>query len=300
MILDYRQSEVAVITNSDIGYRDDDMTINDNKGRPLLLRIKYSNKLSLGGRKVSIYSPYVLLNKTGLEMFYSATTILATTRYAAGQGSEKSKRKDQVEPFMFSYSNFEPLRSRAIVKIADSDWTRAISFEAVGVSYDVAAPVVLQNAEINIGVTVKEGDGKYFLTKVVTFTPRFILTNHMKDDLLFRQHGQTSTLAVKPEETLPMHYLRPTHEKHLNVKLSGLIDEWSNAFSINQIGAVYVKVGKKGSEEESLIKTEIMLEGATVFLTFSKEEGRWPIRIDNLSDQDIVVWQQVYKTNLEL
>lgn len=62
---------------------------------------------------------------------------------------------------------------------------------------------------------------------------------------------------------------------------------------MNQIGTFYVKVGKMGSELEELMKVEAMLEAATVFLVFTKAEGRWPFRIDNNADEEVVVWQKV-------
>lgn len=85
---EFKESELAVITNTDMDYRDETISLNDSQDRTLVLRIKYSDILENGGRKVSIYSPYVLLNKTGLDMLYSARSIVATTRLAAGQGKK--------------------------------------------------------------------------------------------------------------------------------------------------------------------------------------------------------------------
>lgn len=117
---DFKESDVAVITNSDLGYRDEDITINDQEDRPLRLRLKYSNSLKLGCRRVTIYSPYVILNKTGLNMIFSAKSIITSSRIAAGQASSTSRipNSDKLDPFMFSYSSLEPLRSRAQIKVS--------------------------------------------------------------------------------------------------------------------------------------------------------------------------------------
>jgi len=127
----------------------------------------YSDNLQIGGRKVTIFSPYVLINKTGLDMCYKAKALLGSSRVAPGQSSLKARKKDKVrkiysskflrflfyfflkqetksltgakvhlsclyfcneqpEPFLFSFSNFEPIHHRAVVKVGDSEWSQVI------------------------------------------------------------------------------------------------------------------------------------------------------------------------------
>jgi vacuolar protein sorting-associated protein 13A/C len=149
----FQESDVAVITNSDLGYRDEDITINDADNRPLRLRLKYSSNLEMGCRRVTIYSPYVILNKTGLDMIFSAKSILTSSRIAAGQAAGTDN-----DPLMFSYSSFEGARSRAQIKVPDSDWSLPLSFEAVGHSFD--AVLNTNGREIHVGIGVREGVGK--------------------------------------------------------------------------------------------------------------------------------------------
>ena len=51
---------------------------------------------------------------------------------------------------------------------------------------------------------------------------------------------------------------------------------------------------EKSDAVQALLRTDILLEGATLFLVFHKEEGTWPYRIDNDSDIDVVIFQQVF------
>ncbi|KAJ3052099.1 hypothetical protein HK097_006900 [Rhizophlyctis rosea] len=291
---EYRPSDVAIITNSDLEYRDETLTLFDNSARELKLKIKYSDRLAVGGRKVTIYSPYVLLNKTGLDMYFSARSLLATSRYAAGQGTRRPKKGDTIEPFMFSYSNFEPLRSRAQVKVEDSEWSKPVSFEAVGSSYDVAIPAPTRGLEYRMGVTITEGEGKFYLTKVVTFAPRFILKNNMDEDLQFRQQGASAAMLLKAKDSAPLHTIRIMDEGYaqLSVRLTGLTNEWSNPMNINEIGRIHVKLGRMGSPEEDLVRTEIHIENATIFVVFVQREKHWPFKIVNDTDVDVTIWQQ--------
>jgi hypothetical protein len=66
----------------------------------------------------------------------------------------------------------------------------------------------------------------------------------------------------------------------------------SAPFNIDEVGRVHVKV-EKSDEVIDLIRTEILLEDATVFVILNKEEGKWPYRIENYSDVNVDFYQQV-------
>ncbi|KAJ3332602.1 hypothetical protein HDU76_013706 [Blyttiomyces sp. JEL0837] len=296
---DFKPSEVAILSNAELDYRDEQITLFDSEGLELHLRIKYSDKLEFGGRKVSIYCPYVILNRTGLDLTYSARSLLATPRLAAGQGLKRA-RPDKSAPFMFSYTNFEPVRNRALVRVADSDWSKPLSFEAVGSNFDVNIRAPVQNQDICLGVTVREGEGKYFLTKIVTFTPRYVVRNNLDDDLYCRQGMAGTPILLKSSTSVPLYYFNDTNQGQLSLRMAGLMDEWSSQFNINQVGRIYVKLGRMGSAAEELIRAEVMLEDASIFIVFMKEEGRWPFRIENKSDVDIVFWQSESKNRYQV
>nr|KAJ3420850.1 hypothetical protein HK105_005137 [Polyrhizophydium stewartii] len=278
---DLRQREVAMITNTELQYRDDILVLQDQAGRQLSLKLKYSEMSESGGRRVRLYSPYVLLNRTGREMCFSARSLVTTARI-------------EVEPFMFSYSTFEPLRSRAQVKVDDSDWSKPLSFEAVGSAFQVTIPNPAQQCNVHLGVDIKDGEGKYYLTKVVTFSPRFIIQNSMAESLYFRQSGTRAATVVSANSSLPLMSLAAIENDsfELDVRLSSAMSDWSNGFNITQLGTVFIKVGRSDSSIEDLIRAEITLEKASIYITFSRQEGRWPLRIDNNSDVDLALWQR--------
>ncbi|KAI9340870.1 hypothetical protein BDR26DRAFT_820276 [Obelidium mucronatum] len=300
--IDFKPSEVAILSNADLSYRDETLTLKDMDDLELQLRIKYSDNLEHGGRKVSIYSPYVLLNRTGLDIYYNARSLIGATRIAAGQGATKAgaPKRDQTAPFMFSYSNFEPLRNRAQVRVGNSEWSKPLSFEAVGSSFDLLVPSSNRGEEVHLGVRVHEGEGKYFLTKVVTFSPRFMIKNNMNEDLNCRQEVKQQPTLIKSKSSVPLHFFNERSPRQLSLRMAGLMNEWSSPFNIDQVGITYVKVGRLGSTEEDLIRTEVILENATLFIILSREEGRWPIRIENNSDATVFFWQQNAKNRYEI
>ncbi|KAJ3205144.1 hypothetical protein HDU82_005381, partial [Entophlyctis luteolus] len=258
--VEFKPSEVVILSNADLSYRDETLTLKDFDEQELQLRIKYNDNLDHGGRK--------LINE-------------------------------------ISYSSFEPLRNRAMIKTPDSEWSKPISFEAVGSAFDLLIPLSNRSQDIHLGVKVNEGEGKYYLTKVVTFAPRFMVKNTMNEDLHCRQDIKQTPILVKSKTSMPIHQFNVKDPRQLCLRMAGLTDEWyfdhfhnvlivfarSSPFSIDQVGRTFVKLSRLGSQDEDLIRAEVILEHATLFVILSREEGRWPIRIDNKSDIAIQFFQ---------
>ncbi|CAG8609296.1 9150_t:CDS:10, partial [Funneliformis caledonium] len=287
---DYATSEFSIISspNSDFSV-DNTLTLTDSVGLKLYLRIHYTEVPDSGGAfKFSVYSPYIMINKTGLDMVFKSKSFLTAAKIAAGQGT--SKKKNQVAPYMFSYPNDET-RNRALLKVGDSDWSRPLSFEAVGTFMEIVIPSSTKTEEIHLGGSIQEGHKKYKLTKIVTFTPRFILKNNLNEDINFREPESTNFMTVKSKDRAPLHFLKKGIIKQLMLCYPGLNKSWSAPFNIDELGRVHVRLGKS-DEVIDLIRTEILLEDATVFVIFNKEEGKWPFRIENYSDVEVTFCQQ--------
>jgi vacuolar protein sorting-associated protein 13A/C len=66
----------------------------------------------------------------------------------------------------------------------------------------------------------------------------------------------------------------------------------SAPFSITDLGRVHVKLAKAGQRQE-LIRAEIMLEQATLFLHLSYETNSWPFSVRNETDVEFLFFQAV-------
>jgi vacuolar protein sorting-associated protein 13A/C len=66
-----RQKEVCIITSTDLQFRDESIIFHDQAGQQLNLKIKYNDKLAEEGHVVTIFSPYLLLNKTSLPVNFA-------------------------------------------------------------------------------------------------------------------------------------------------------------------------------------------------------------------------------------
>lgn len=105
-----------------------------------------------------MFSPYVVLNRTGLELDIRSKAFLSAARAAAGQGIITSEA-GRATPLMFSFHTDDP-KNRALLKIGDSTWSKPQSFDAIGSSYDVAVPAHSGRGEMHVGVSVAQGEGK--------------------------------------------------------------------------------------------------------------------------------------------
>jgi vacuolar protein sorting-associated protein 13A/C len=288
----FKQSEFAIINgNSQDFRREDVLALKDERGIQLKLKLHYYNVPDSGGAfKVSIYSPYLVLNKTGLSMEIQSKGFLQSARTSAGQGiSPDSNRDGRSKPYMYSYPTDDP-KNRSILKIGDSQWSKPQSFDAIGSSFEVVVPSRTSRAEFHAGVSVTEGEGKYKLTRIVTITPRFILKNKLSEELQVREPGTSDVTTLKGDDLVPLKFLRQVPEKQLCLCFPGVNNQWSSPFNIAEVGTIHVKLAK-ANQRQRLIKVEVVVEGATLFLHFSMETKHWPYSMRNESDTEFIFYQ---------
>ncbi|KAF9963917.1 hypothetical protein BGZ65_006327 [Modicella reniformis] len=275
-------SEYAIVSSHDPDElpEEDTLTLIDPYGLKLTLGIQRHVIPNSGGAiKFSIFSPYVILNKSGLDLVFKAKSFMQTDKIAAGQG------KDKNQPLMFSYGKEKGKRSH--VQVADkTQWSQPVSFEAVGSIMEIALQAKDRKEEIHLGMNVELGKGKYALSKVVTITPRFILKNNLNEDLCFREVGSSNSTMLPAGKHEPLRYMRQGQQKLLSLRKREVTSRWTAPFSIDTMGKVHVPIARNDIEVD-LIRVNVMMERATVFIILNKEEGRWPYRIDNRSSWDI-------------
>ena len=290
----FKQSEFAVInSNTQEDFRrENTLAVKDSQGIQLNLKLHYFNVPDSGGAfKVSVYSPYLVLNKTGLEISIQSKSMFSSAKSAAGQGvrmdSDRGTRK--ALPYMFSYPN-DDRKNRANIKVGESTWSKPQSLDAIGSAFDVVLPSANAKSELHVGISVAEGEGKYNLTKVVTVAPRFVLKNKLIEQINVREPGSSNVMKLKHGELLPLHFLRQAPEKQLCLCFDGVNNQWSSPFNIANVGTVHVKLAKAGQRQQ-LIRVEVIMEAATIFLHISIEKKHWPFSMQNESDLEFMFYQ---------
>lgn len=290
----FKASEFAIINsgNREDFRREKTLTVKDNNNLELRLKIHYYNVPDSGGAfKITLYSPYVILNRTGLELDVRSKAYFGSARSAAGQTlvASTDNESQKPTPFMFSFPT-DDRKNRALVKVGDSAWSQPVSFDAIGATVDVKLPAESGRSEMHAGLTVKEGEGKYKLTKVVTITPRFVVKNKLSEEIQIREPGSPDFATLKTGELHPLRFLKQSTGQQLCLCYPGVNNSWSSPFNIANTGSVHVKLAKAG-ERQQLIRIEILMEDATIFLHLSKETKHWPYSMRNESDQEFLFWQ---------
>lgn len=290
----FKASDFAIInshTQEDFR-REKEIHLKDDQNGSLRLKLHYTNIKDSGGAfKVSIYSPYVILNKCGLEMQvqskggWGAASSKATSQMARSQSGERHK----ALPFLYSYAT-DDQKNRSLLKIGESAWSKPQSFDAIGSTYEVVLPAASNKTEFHAGVSVAEGEGKYNLTKVVTVAPRFILKNKINEDLELREPGSSEIIRLKNNDLMPVYFMSQGLEKQLCLCFPGVNNQWSSPFNMSNVGMTHVKLAKHG-QRQRLIRVETILEGATLFLHFSVETKNWPFSMRNESDTEFLFFQ---------
>jgi vacuolar protein sorting-associated protein 13A/C len=291
----FKASEFAIINsnNQEDFRKENTLVCKDNESLSLNLRLHYFKIPDSGGAfRVTVYSPYVILNKTGLSINIKAKSLLQQAKTAAGQGfhtdsADTERRK--AKPYMFAFGA-DDQRNRALLKVGDSAWSRPQSFDAIGSTADVILPSSTKNSEIHVGITIEAGEGKYKMTKVVTLAPRFILKNQMNEEINAREPGSSELFTLNPRALQPLHFLQKNIVKQLSLCFPGVNNQWSSPFNISDLGTTHVKLARAG-QRQKLIRIEVLMENATIFLHITAETKNWPFSMRNESDTEFMFWQ---------
>ncbi|ORY58482.1 uncharacterized protein BCR38DRAFT_489400 [Pseudomassariella vexata] len=291
----FKPSEFAIINpgGQEDFRKEHKLVCKDEEGLSLSLRLHYYKVPNGGGAfKVTVYSPYVILNKTGLDITVRGKQFLQQARRAAGQSplvDNSDRARPKALPFMFSYGN-DDQRNRALLKVGDSEWSKAQSFDAIGSTTDVVLQATTTNAEIHVGITVEAGEGKYKMTKVVTLAPRFVIKNKMGEEINVRAPGSSNVMTLQPGALQPLHFIQKAHTKQLALCYGGVNNQWTSPFNISDIGTTHIKIAKAG-QRQRLVRVEVLMEDATIFLHLSHEKKAWPFSMRNESDTEFTFYQ---------
>ncbi|CCJ30884.1 unnamed protein product [Pneumocystis jirovecii] len=284
----YKPSTFSIIStpNPDKIRKETKIVVTDKDNLKLYLYLHYYEIPDSGKIfRIAIYCPYVILNKTGLDVQIKSKLFLQQAKVAAGQFSIEHTKK--AVPYMFSYGNHDR-KNRALIKIGNSNWSKPQSFEAIGSVSEVVLGSPEQK-EIHIGIVVKEGEGKYTLTKIISLTPRFIIKSGLDEDISIKQPKSSNIMTLYSLQKMPLYFMEQASEKQLIL---------SSPFNIQNLGKIHVKLSKY-KQNQQLIRVEIMLEEATVFIHLLLEKNNWPYSIRNESDVAFTFYQPNHHLSID-
>lgn len=282
----FKPSEFAIInTDNPDDFRTEDTLVLEDKNKAKLdLKLHYFTYPDSGGAfKVQVYSPYVLLNKTGLPIN------LATQSWSGQKGIAglDNTRGPEVKPLMMSFPSADR-KDKLLIKFGNSEWSRPLSMESVAGDFEVRVATTIDGQSspemargtMHTGFSYTEGLGKYKLSKVITLTPRFLLRNDCGYPIKLRQYRTHMTTVMEPGKRTPWYTFAFNAPPQFVLAFDGISAPWSAPINVADVGKMHVLV-RQVEGPPKLIKVDTRLDGATVFLYFSEETGRWPLRLKN-------------------
>ncbi|KAJ2823562.1 Vacuolar protein sorting-associated protein 13, partial [Coemansia furcata] len=302
---------------------DSDLVVSDSQGARLALRIHRTDIPGSGGRcrRISVYAPYVMVNRTGLRLLFSCKGLFRGRADIAGQHisgnmplephqspgfARPPLLPDDARPLMFSFGSFD-LRNRALVRVPGSEWSKPLSFDALGSCAEVVIPLSDRLNDAHLGLEIEPGRGRYSHTRVVTFTTRYVVKNATGIALQYRSPYNTAQATVLPDGARqPLHTLLRARRRLLTIAAAlsdaqgraapGVRDgQWSAPFSIDDVGRLFVRLpSEEEEEEEVLVRIDVVLDGACLFVVMQRAQC-WPYAVVNHTAVDVTVWQHAEK-----
>ncbi|XP_054629816.1 intermembrane lipid transfer protein VPS13D isoform X1 [Dunckerocampus dactyliophorus] len=280
------------------------MRLYDTNKRLLCLTIRIILRAQ-GALKILISAPYWLINKTGLPLIFRQDNGKVD---AAGQFDEHELARS-LSPLLFCYTDKEQ-PAMCTMRVGKGIHPDGVPGWCQGFSLDggsgVRAVKVIQHGNrpgliYNIGISVRNGKGRYRDTHIVTFAPRYLLDNSSSHKLAFAQRefargkgtanpeGYISTL---PGSSVVFHWPRNDYDQLLCVRLmDSPTCTWSGGFEVNKPKSFHVNM-RDTMGNCFFLRTEITIKGATYQISFTDtDQLPPPFRIHNISEVPIQFWQ---------
>ncbi|EGC29659.1 hypothetical protein DICPUDRAFT_158736 [Dictyostelium purpureum] len=271
--------------------------IEDKRHQPLL--ISFDNRIQPNGsRYVSIYCEYWLINQTGLPLYFRHH-IGAQTIDPAGQiptneipnnidkpsDSRSWYTKDwnhPTAPFMFSYNDSNIIGGRFSLKVFDSNWSSPFSLNSqssANSNIQINEEKTNEEKEIknvtkklppktnyNLSVSILPSNSKFWRTKVVTFSPMYLLVNSTPFRIFYQQFDcETNTHSIIQDQSLPFQFPSSRNEKLIRI---GIFDhnnnnnsntnniKWSGYFNPQLLGQIVLRLRNEHSDTMQVLNKD--------------------------------------------
>jgi hypothetical protein len=154
--------------------------------------------------------------------------------------------------YMFNFQEESGLLSnKGFVKfqLEDSDWSKSVSLQSVGVNQAIVIPHEIKGA-LEVGLKIRSAPGRLSqYTKIVRLTPRFIIVNRIDYTLKVCQMDSFQADNYNEIEVSSQHvraYHLPSYaaDRRVSFQVEGLWEK-SVSFNIDQIGVFTLELKRR-------------------------------------------------------
>mmetsp|Transcript_7531 Transcript_7531/g.13999 ORF Transcript_7531/g.13999 Transcript_7531/m.13999 type:complete len:2958 (-) Transcript_7531:53-8926(-) len=199
--------------------------------------------------------------------------------------------------------NFTP---QASVRVANSDWSE--HFNLIAIAPD--SRMLLSSTSVKayepsvsgkpgciyeIAMSLHVPEAPFERTKLVKFLPRFVLINKVPFEMLITQFEPISdtdgVCRLQPNESTHFHWPDASRYQSLCIKLEDHGWQWSGSFNIDKPDDFFLRIRNRHTHCEAIIQVTVSQEGSTFQVVFSDASVMPPYRIENLSMENIQIYQ---------
>lgn len=291
----YALSSASIInTPNDITTVDKEINLKSEDGHHLSLGLYYSADHQYG-TKISIYAPYLIVNRTEKDLYITDNfnTLISRQR-------NNNNETDDEYPDMFSFGmesdalgffrgNLE--RNTIQLRLGDSYPSENFSIDKIGQSFEVRVGLKTKNFEDDVGIYITEGQGIYNLTKVIMVAPRYVIRNDLNQPIVIGLVGSNKILKMEANDVSPIYNIPTFGEKQLTIGFKEGDENMSAAFVVNNVGENYIRVKRLDSNAHMLLRVVVSTDHATIFINILDAENLWPFSVRNFTDQEFFIYQ---------
>ncbi|XP_032532832.1 vacuolar protein sorting-associated protein 13A isoform X2 [Chiroxiphia lanceolata] len=232
-----------------------------------------------GQMVIAIHSPYWMVNKTGRMLQYKA------------DGIHRKHPPDYKKPLLFSFQPKNFLQNNKVqLRVTDSELSDHFSLDTVGSHGSVKCKS--HKKEYQVGVTIN--NSSFNITRIVTFTPFFMISNRSKYTLEVAEEGKEKWIPIVLQQCIPFWPENDANKLLVRVENSDLppkkinFDQQENCLLLhldNKLGGITVDVN--------------LTEHSTVITFSDYHDGAAPFLLINHTNDEIIEYGQSSLSELE-
>uniref|UniRef100_A0A8B9SDI8 Vacuolar protein sorting-associated protein 13A n=1 Tax=Apteryx owenii TaxID=8824 RepID=A0A8B9SDI8_APTOW len=232
-----------------------------------------------GQMVIAIHSPYWMVNKTGRMLQYKA------------DGIHRKHPPDYKKPLLFSFQPKNFLQNNKVqLMVTDSELSDQFSLDTVGSHGSVKCKS--HKKEYQVGVTIN--NSSFNITRIVTFTPFFMISNRSKYTLEVSEEGKEKWIPIVLQQCIPFWPESDGNKLLVRVENSDLppkkinFDKQENCLLLhldNKLGGIIVDVN--------------LTEHSTVITFSNYHDGAAPFLLINHTKEEIIEYGQSSLCELE-
>ncbi|XP_042636651.1 vacuolar protein sorting-associated protein 13A [Orycteropus afer afer] len=228
---------------------------------------------------VAFHSPYWMVNKTGRMLQYKA------------DGIHRKHPPNYTKPILFSFQPKHFFNNNKVqLMVTDSELSDQFSIDTVGSHGAVKCKGL--KMEYQVGVTIDLSS--FNITRIVTFTPFYMIKNKSKYRISVAEEGNDKWLSLDLEQCIPFWPEDASHKLLIQVERSQ--DPPKKIYFNKQENCILLHL----DNELGGIIAEVNLAEHSTVITFSDyHDGAAPFLLINHTKNDVVQYKQSSLSQIE-